>query len=64
MITFSVGLICASAITAQLFHYSFIREEREHKDVQTLGAHYEQAIASIDELKKKVDALTVRAGFR
>lgn len=64
MIALSVALVCASCICSQLMHYAFKRELQEHKDVTALAERLEAELEKIDDLKSRIDKLSLKVGMR
>lgn len=59
----SIAFICLSAIYAQQVHHAFKDGEREHKDVLKLSELLEKRLASMEELKGRMESLLLKNGF-
>lgn len=59
-----VALILFALIYAQERHYQFIEEERDNSHSLELDAQLSKTLKEFEDYKKRVDALTLRAGFK
>jgi cell division protein FtsB len=56
-------MILLALLQAQQKHYEFIQAQDEAVDLKLLNEDIEKKLKEFDEYKKRVDTLTVRAGF-
>jgi hypothetical protein len=64
MILFSVIAVCSTVIISLNLFLEFKREEREHKDVVALSDLLQKELSKINELKTKLDALSLKVSLR
>jgi cell division protein FtsL len=57
-------LILVALLYAQQKHYTYLREQDEAIDLKLLNEEIEKKLKEFDDYKKRVDTLTVRAGFK
>lgn len=49
---------------AQRKHYEFLKSEKDQKNIDSIYNQMEGKMSELDELKKRVDSLTLRVGFK
>jgi hypothetical protein len=49
---------------ALLLHYDFLKDKNKEHQAALLSEAMEKKLKEFDELKKRVDALTLKAGFK
>jgi hypothetical protein len=59
-----VAISLFTLLLLQQNHYEFLRSEKEQKSVSLLTEEIEAKLKEFDDVKKRVDALVVRAGFK
>lgn len=65
MMGLSLGVAMIGAVLyAQRKHYEFLRAQKDSRDLSKLTWDLEVKLKEFDEVKKRVDSLTLRAGFK
>ena len=59
-----VVFVLVALLYAQDRHYSYLQEKIEWENSLELDAELEKKLKEFDEYKKRVDALTLKAGFK
>lgn len=59
-----IGIICVSCLYAQRRHYDQMNMRMDWTFNEALTEELTKKLKEVEELKKKVDALTLRAGFK
>lgn len=59
-----VAMILAALIFMQAQHYVFLEHDAQQKDLDCISLELEARLKEFDEYKKRVDSLTLRAGFK
>jgi hypothetical protein len=59
-----VLLVVIALLVCQKNHYEFLRTEKEQKSLNELSVELQAKLKEFDDVKKRVDALVVRAGFK
>lgn len=57
-------IVMRNFLSAQRAHYDFLEGERRVRDVTYVTEELESRLKEFDDYKKRVDALTVKAGFK
>lgn len=60
----SVAIVVIGVLFFQFNHYSFLKSQRQVQDVTLASQELEKRLKEFDDYKKRVDALTVKAGFK
>ena len=63
-VTFAVTLLCITALAIQWSHYHFKKSERDYVDAFRMSEELEVKLILLEDLKKQVDTLNLRAGFK
>lgn len=61
---FSILIIAAASLYAQRAHYLFRATKIQTKNLTEINGELASKLKEFDDYKKRVDALTVRAGFK
>jgi hypothetical protein len=65
MMTFiSIALIIVGILLMQNYHYDFLSSQFETKSLDELVLQYQAHLKEYEEMKKKVDALVLKNGFK
>lgn len=64
LVCMTVGIVCQYLKDAQQDHYDFLDEQKEKKDIIVIYDALEQRLKEFDEYKKRLDTLTLKAGFK
>jgi flagellar biosynthesis/type III secretory pathway M-ring protein FliF/YscJ len=60
----SVAIIMIGLIFMQKNHYEFLKAQKSHIELSKISHDLETKLREFDEYKKRVDGLTVKAGFK
>ncbi len=61
---FIVGLITSQLRDAQKSHYEFVNQCKNQHNYVRLSEELQKKLKEFDDYKKKVDGLTLKAGFK
>ena len=61
---FCVSIVCVSFLHAQRCYYDQLNQKMDWTFNEALTEELTKKLKELEELKKKVDALTLRAGFK
>lgn len=60
----SVAIIMIGILSLQKNHYQFLKGQQDRIDLSKISQELELRLKEFDEYKKRVDGLTIKAGFK